>query len=172
MVNSGNSTLVDDIIFSPKIIKSTIMFNRTASAFCLTMAFTGIFSSQITLAESVDIQFRGVVEPRASFGISTPGKMESIFSDKAGKGKNQFTSINPAKINVQTSNPITITVSSPDIFDIHSATLKVNSVQVLGNNVTLPAGKNTVEVDMLSKQNRVFAPGTYNYDVTLTMVSP
>ena len=76
-----------------------MIFNRTASAFCLTMAFTGIFSSQITLAESVDIQFRGVVESRASFGISTPGKMESIFSDKAGKGKNQFTSITPAKIN-------------------------------------------------------------------------
>ena len=149
-----------------------MMFNRTASVFCLTMAFTGIFSNQVTLAESVNIQFRGVVEPRASFGMSTPGKMESSFSDKAGKGKNEFTSITPAKINVQTSNPITITVSSPDIFDIHSATLKVNSVQVLGNNVTLPAGKNTVEVDMLSKQNRVFAPGTYNYDVTLTMVSP
>ena len=149
-----------------------MMFNRTASVFCLTMAFTGIFSNQVTFAESVNIQFRGVVEPRASFGMSTPGKMESSFSDKAGKGKNEFTSITPAKINVQTSNPITITVSSPDIFDIHSATLKVNSVQVLGNNVTLPAGKNTVEVDMLSKQNRVFAPGTYNYDVTLTMVSP
>ena len=148
------------------------MFNFTASAFCLTMAFTGIFSNQVTLAESVNIQFRGVVEPRAIFGMSTPGKMESSFSDKAGKGKNEFTSITPAKINVQTSNPITITVSSPDIFDIHSATLKVNSVQVLGNNVTLPAGKNTVEVDMLSKQNRVFTPGTYNYDVTLTMVSP
>ena len=83
--------------------------------------------------------------------------------------------ITPAKINVQTSNPITITVSSPDIVNIvntQSATLRVNSAPVLGNNVTLPAGQNTVEVDMLSKQNRVFTSGTYNYDVTVTMVSP
>ena len=80
--------------------------------------------------------------------------------------------ITPAKINVQTSNPITITVSSLDTVDTHSATLRVNSVQVLGNNVTLPAGKNTIKVDMLSKQNRVFTSGTYNYDVTVTMVSP
>ncbi|BAY82324.1 hypothetical protein NIES267_18030 [Calothrix parasitica NIES-267] len=148
------------------------MFNRTASALFLTMAFSGIFSNQITLAESVDIYFRGVVEPRASFGISTPGKMESSFSGKAGKGKNEFTNITPAKINVQTSNPITITVSSPDIVDTHSATLRVNSAQILGNNVTLPAGQTTVEVDMLSKQNQVFAPGTYNYDITVTIVSP
>jgi len=167
--------LVDDIIFSPKIIESTTMFNHTASAFCLTMAFTGIFSNQITLAESVNIRFTGVVEPRASFGVSTPGKMESNVSGKAGKGKNEFTNITPAKINVQTSNPLTITVSSPDIVNIvntHSATLRVNSAPVLGNNVTLPAGQNTVEIDMLSKQNQVFAPGTYNYDVTVTMVSP
>ena len=155
------------------------MLNRLASAFCLTMAFSAIFSNQVTLAQSVNIYFRGVVEPRASFSSYTPGKIESSLSGKGGKSTNGFTDITPAKINVQTTNPITITVSSPelvsnssDIVNTHSATLKINSVQSLGDNVTLPAGKNTVEVDLLSKQNRVFAPGTYTYDITLTMVNP
>lgn len=148
------------------------MFNPIASVFCLTMAFTGIFSNQITSAESVNIQFRGVVEQKASFSGYTPGKIESSVSGKAGKSTSRFTNITPAKINVQTSNPITITISSPELVSNSSATLRVNSARVSGNNVTLPAGKNTVEVDMLSKQSQEFAPGTYNYDVTLTMVSP
>ena len=155
------------------------MFNRVASAFCLTLGFTVIFSYHFTLAECINIQFTGVAEPRASFGVSTPGKIESSFSGKAGKSINGFTNITPAKINVQTSNPMTITVSSPelvsnstDIVDTNSATLRVNSGQVNGKNVTLPAGKTAVEVDIPLKQNQVLAPGTYNYDVTLTMVSP
>ena len=154
------------------------MLNRAASAFCLTMAFTAI-SNQITLAESVNVYFSGVVEPRASFGISTPGKIESSFSNKAGKSTNGFTDITPAKINVQTTTPTTISVSSPQLSSFsnivdteHTATLKVDSSQVSGKNITLPAGKNTVEVDMLLKQNPVVAPGTYIYDVTLTMVNP
>ncbi|MDY6896515.1 MAG: hypothetical protein SWZ49_00330 [Cyanobacteriota bacterium] len=148
------------------------MFNRVASAFCLTVGFTAIFSNQIALAESVNIQFSGVVEPRASFGVSTPGKIESSFSGKAGKSTNGFTDITPAKINVQTSNPVAITVSSPEQVSNYNPTLRVNSGQFSSKNVTLPAGKNTVEVDMSLKQNQVIAPGTYNYDVTLTMVSP
>lgn len=148
------------------------MFNRTASALFLTMAFNGIFSNQITSAQSVNIQFRGVVEQKASFSGYTPGKIESTLSGKAGKTTNGFTNVTPAKINVQTSNPVTITVSSPELVSNSSATLRVNSGQVSGNNVTLPAGKNTVEIDMLSKQSQEFAPGTYKYDVTLTMVSP
>ena len=151
------------------------MFNRIASALFLTMAFTGIFSNQTTLAESVDINFRGVVEPRASFSLPNPGNIESSFSSKAGKGKNEFTNITPAKINVQSSNPTTISVSSPQVIPNSSnivSNLKIGSSAVSGKNITLPAGKNTVEVEMPLKPNQVFAPGTYNYDVTVTMVSP
>jgi len=156
------------------------MLNRVASAFCLTISFTGIFSNQITLAESINVYFSGTVEPRASFSSYTPGKIESISSGKDAKSTNKFESITPAKINVQTSNPTTITVSSPKLVSgssnivntQHSATLRVGSSQSSKKNVTLPAGKNTVEVDISLKPNQVFAPGNYNYDVTLTMVSP
>ncbi|MGB3758620.1 MAG: hypothetical protein WBA07_19935 [Rivularia sp. (in: cyanobacteria)] len=155
------------------------MLNRAASAFCLTMAFTAI-SNQITLAESVNINFSGVVEPRASFGSSTPGKIESIISGKDAKSTNKFDNITPAKINLQSSSPTTITVSSPELvsssdsFSVntgHTATLRVGSSQISGNNVTLSAGENTVEIDMSLKKKQVFAPGTYIYDVTVTMVS-
>ena len=154
------------------------MLNRIASAFFLTTVFTAIFSNQITLAESVNVYFSGTVEPRANFSSYTPGKIESIISDKAGKSINKFENTTPAKINIQTSTPTTISVSSPqlsgtNIVDTeHTATLKVYSQGVSGKNITLPAGKNTVEIDMLLKQNPVLAPGTYTYDVTLTMVNP
>ena len=154
------------------------MLNRAGSIFFFTTAFTAIFSNQITLAQSVNVYFRGTIEPHASFQISTPGKIESSFSNKAGKSTNGFTDITPAKINVQTTTPTTISVSSPklsgtNIVDTeHTATLRVDSDGVSGKNLTLPAGNNTVEVDMSLKQNQGFTPGTYNYDVTLTMVSP
>lgn len=154
------------------------MLNRLALAFCLTIGFTAIFSNQTTLAQSVNVYFSGTIEPHASFSSYTPGKIESIISGKDAKSTNKFESITPAKINVQTSTPTIITVSSPklsgtNIVDTqHTATLRVDSSQVSGNNVTLPTGNNTVEVDMSLKQNQVFTPGTYNYDVTLTMVSP
>lgn len=157
------------------------MFNRIASAVCLTIGFTAIFSNQTTLAQSVNVYFRGTVEPRASFGVSTPGKIESIVYGKSGKITNGFTDITPAKINVQTSTPTTISVSSLQsnlnsntANTGHTATLRVDSSRVSGKNITLPAGKNTVEVDISFslKQNQKFAPGTYTYDVTLTMVNP
>ncbi len=144
------------------------MLNRVVSASCLAIAFTGI-SNQITLAESVNVYFSGVVEPRASFSSYTNGKIESTISGKGAKSTNNFNSIAPAKISVQTSSPMTITVSSPKLTG-HTA-IKIGSSQVNGNNVTLPAGKNTVEVDLLLK-NQVYAPGTYTYDVTVTMVNP
>lgn len=155
------------------------MLNRAASAFCLTMAFTTI-SNQVTLAQSVDIHFSGTVEPRGSFEISTPGKIESNIASKSGKITNGFTDITPAKINIQTSTPTAISVSSPKLISSsnsdanteHTATLRVDSSQVRSKNLTLPAGKNTVEIDMSLKQNQVFTPGTYNYAVTVTMVSP
>lgn len=156
------------------------MLNRLASACCLIMAFT-VFPNQITLAESVNINFSGTVAPRASFGSSTPGKIESRISGKGGKSTNKSESITPAKINVQTSTPATITVSSPELISSsnsdtvdteHTATLKVGSSRVSGNNITLPAGKNTVEVDISLKPNQVFTPGNYNYDVTVTIVNP
>jgi hypothetical protein len=152
------------------------MFIRAASAFCLTIAFTGI-SNQITLAESVNVYFSGTVEPRASFNSYTPGKIESSLSGKGAKSTNSFNSIAPAKINLQASSPTTISVSSAklstnDAIDTgHIPTLRVGSSQISGNNVTLPAGKNTVEVDLLLK-NQVYTPGTYTYDVTVTMVNP
>ena len=156
------------------------MLNRAGSIFFLTTAFTAIFSNQITLAESVNVYFSGTVEPHASFQISTPVKIESSFSNKAGKSTNGFTDITPAKINVQTTTPTTISVSSPKLSGSnsdtanteHTATLRLDSDGVSGKNLTLPAGKNTVEVDMSLKQNQGFTPGTYNYDVTLTMVNP
>ncbi len=155
------------------------MLNRIASAFFLTTVFTAIFSNQITLAESVNVYFSGTVEPRASFSSYTPGKIESIISGKGAKSINKFESIIPAKINIQTSTPTTISVSSPqlssstNIVDTeYTATLKVDLQKVSGKNITLPAGKNTVEIDMPLKQNPVLAPGTYTYDVTLTMVNP
>lgn len=155
------------------------MLNRIASAFYLTTVFTAIFSNQVTLAQSTTIYFSGTIEPHASFGVSTPGKIESIVSGKSSKITNGFTDITPARINVQTSTPTTISVSShqsnfnSDTANTeHTATLRVDSSRVSGKNITLPAGKNTVELDMSLKQNQGFAPGTYNYDVTLTMVSP
>ncbi len=156
------------------------MLNPVASIFFLTTAFTAIFSNQITLAQSVNVYFSGTVEPRASFSSYIPGKIESSLSGKAGKITNQFESITPAKINLQTSNPTTITVSSPQLVSSsnsntvntgHTATLRVGSSQISGNNVTLSAGENTVEIDMSLKKKQVFAPGTYIYDVTVTMVS-
>ncbi len=157
------------------------MLYRAASTLFFITAFTAIFSNQITLAESVNINFTGVVQPRASFGSSTSGKIESIISGKDAKSTNQFESITPAKINLQSSNPTTITVSSPQLVSRshsdtvnreHTATLKVGSSKISGNNVTLPAGKNTLEVDMLLKQNHALVPGTYTYDVTVTIVNP
>lgn len=153
------------------------MLNRVASTFCFTIGFTAVCSNQITLAQSVNVYFRGTIEPHASFSSYTPGKIKSIISGKDAKSINKFESITPAKINVQTSTPTTITVSSPQLSGTNivntepTATLKVDS-RISGNNVTLPAGKNTVEVDMSLKQNPVLAPGIYNYDVTLTMVNP
>lgn len=154
------------------------MLNRLASASCLTIAIA-IFPNNITLAESVDINFSGTVVPRASFGSYTPGKIESRISGKGGKSTNKFDNITPAKISVQTSNSTTIIVSSPelvsgstDILDTSNPTLRVGSSQVSGDNITLPAGKNTVEVDIPLKPNQVFSPGTYNYAVTLTIVNP
>ncbi|MEM6752470.1 MAG: hypothetical protein AAF630_05810 [Cyanobacteria bacterium P01_C01_bin.38] len=153
------------------------MFNHAALGF-LTIGFTALFSNQVTLAQSVNVYFSGTVEPHASFSSYTPGKIESSFSGKAGKSTNGFTNITPAKINVQTSNPTTISVSSVEssstntVDKLHTATLRTDSGQVTGKNITLPAGNNTVEVDMSLKQNQRFAPGTYTYDVTLTMVSP
>ncbi|MEL6165968.1 MAG: hypothetical protein AAFR37_20215 [Cyanobacteria bacterium J06628_3] len=131
-----------------------------------------MLKKQISLAESINIQFTGVIEPRASFSGYTPGKIESSLSSKTGKSTNVFTNTTPAKINVQNSNPVAITVSYPKLDSSYNATLKVNSGKVNGSNMTLPVGENTVEVDMSLKQNQVFAPGTYSYDVTLTMVSP
>lgn len=156
------------------------MLNPVASAFCLTTIFTAIFSNQTTLAQSVNVYFSGTVEARASFSSYTPGKIESIISGKDAKSTNGFTDITPAKINVQTSTPTTISVSSPKLSNSnsdtanteHTATLRVDSDGVSGKNLTLPAGNNTVEIDLSLKQNQVFTPGTYNYDVTVTMVSP
>ncbi|MGB6299872.1 MAG: hypothetical protein WBF90_27380 [Rivularia sp. (in: cyanobacteria)] len=155
------------------------MLNRVASIFCLTIGFTALCSNQITLAQSVNVYFSGTIEPHASFEISTPSKIESIVSGKSGKITNGFTDITPARINVQTSTPTIISVSSPqsnfnsDTANTeHTATLRVDSSRVSGKNITLPAGKNTVEIDMSLKQNPVLAPGIYNYDVTLTMVNP
>lgn len=153
------------------------MFNRVASTFCFTIAFTALCSNQITLAQSVNVYFSGTIEPHASFSSYTPGKIESMISDKDAKSTNKFESITPAKINVQTSTPTTITVSSPQLSGTNIVnteprlTLKIDS-RIGGNNLTLPAGKNTVEIDMSLKQNPVLAPGTYTYDVTLTMVNP
>ncbi len=154
------------------------MLNHAALIFFLTTAFSAI-SNQITLAQSVNVYFSGTVEPHASFSNYTPGKIESSLSGKAGKITNGFTDITPARINVQTTTPTTISVSSPqlsrstNIVDTeHTATLKVGSSKISGNNVTLPAGKNTLEVDMLLKQNQALAPGTYTYDVTVTIVNP
>lgn len=159
--------------------RNNIMLNRVASASVLTIGFTVLFSNQVTLAETVNIYFSGTVEHHASFSGYTPGKIESAISGKAGKSINGFNNITPAKINVQTSTPTTISVSSSELVsdssnmvNTHTATLRVNSSQVSGNNLTLPAGKNTVEIDMLFKPNQVFAPGKYNYDVTVTIVSP
>ncbi|MBV6627339.1 MAG: hypothetical protein KI793_31100 [Rivularia sp. (in: Bacteria)] len=150
-----------------------MILNSVASALFLTIGFT-TFSNQMTLAQSVDIHFRGVVEPHASFESISSGKIESNLSGKAGKSTNGFTDSTPAKINVQTSNPTTIIVSnSTDILNkSHAAILQVGSNRAKGNSITLSPGKNTVEVDLLLKQNQILAPGTYNYDITLTMVSP
>lgn len=158
------------------------MLNPIASALCLTltMTFSVIFSHKITLAESVDINFSGVVEPRAGFDSYTPGKIESSISGKDAKNSNGFSRITPAKINLQTMVPTEVNVSSPQLISSSSDTrnvegfaiLRVDSSQVNGNNAILPAGKNTLEVDMSLKENQVFAPGTYNYGVTVTIVHP
>lgn len=150
------------------------MLNRIASAIFLTTVFTAIFSNQITLAQSVNVYFSGTVEPHASFSSYTPGKVESNLSGKDAKSNNKFESVTPAKFNVQTSTPTTISVSSTDITNTNAqgAILRVGSSEISGRTVTLPAGKNTVEIDMSLKPNPVLTPGTYTYDVTVTMVSP
>jgi hypothetical protein len=156
------------------------MLNRVASASCLTIALA-IFPNQMILAESININFSGTVAPRASFGSSTPGRVESTISSKSAQSRNQFKNITPATISVQTSAPATVTISSPTLVSAsrsnigdtkHSASLRIGSSKVSGDNVTLLGGKNIIGVDMSLKETQAFIPGTYTYSVMLTIVNP
>ena len=149
-----------------------------SSAFIL--AGSALMAPQ-TLAQTVDVPFSGTVPGACSFGVPVAGTLQL---DNAGNnaGKRLFTQ-NPGQVAITCSQPVNISVSPPTSSNAISPASQSSNVVVgsganSGATAGTPstplaltnAGTDNLEVRMTHVDNNILAAGTYDLQVTLTVV--
>ena len=149
-----------------------------SSAFVL--AGSALIAPQV-FAQTVDVPFSGTVPGACSFGTPVAGTLQL---DNAGNnaGKRLFTQ-NPGQVAITCSQPVSIQVSPPTSSNAISPASQNSSV-VVGSGANLGAAQGTpsapllltnagtdnLEVSMTHVDNNILAAGTYDFQVTLTVV--
>ena len=157
------------------------MWHRYAAASVLTLVSI-IAINPIAKAQNMDVPFSGTLPERATFMEIVPGETEQPTINSPGASLEQIESVTPAQVSVHSSSPATITVSPPALVSgptpdppgtIHIGFLRFGSTElrsdVGGGTAPLPSGETNLDVDMLVERPEPFAPGTYLYEVTLTI---
>lgn len=131
------------------------------------------FTCSAATAESVGVDFNGVISPVTSIEIT---EQPVINIDSSGISNNTLEATTPAIVTIQTTAPVSATVSPPVPvgFSDPSGTqytgfLKYNATEVTNGQI-LPinsTGSTNVEVSMKVVRPSAFPPGTYTYRVTV-----
>jgi hypothetical protein len=141
-------------------------------------------------AENANVNFEGILRPRASLSKPNKGAL------KGKKSKKPTTAINdknsdedtiateiPATVTIETNSAATIYVSPPELVSgttvdppgttyIGSITFGSTTIRsdVGGGQGTIPIGNTTLQVNMEVQRPVAYLAGTYNYVVRLTVI--
>lgn len=156
------------------------MFQRLLITFGVicTSSFSFVPAS---LADSINVPFSGVVLDHAS--INFPEKLQPINSNYSNKSYNNLSVQIPLQFQVESSRGTSITVSSPQFKSVslsnqleskytQSSNIigsSLNNSNVGKKSISLSAGSNDLEMDILLKKPEAVTPRSYTHEIILTV---
>lgn len=156
-------------MFNPKLLPSILIGLST------------VFISPKVLAQSVDVQFDGVVSPVTSVEfVDQPPATLGNSQNGNGLSFNTFEAIDPTIVRINTTGPINVQVSKPSPVDFSDpqGTQYTGYLRYSGKEVeddTPVAINQTGNVDLGVRMKvlrpQAFPPGDYTYRVTLSITS-